>query len=387
MSENLTNHSNVMDDYKFSKAFKIPKLTSIISFAIIFFLIYAFFAKLTMKFYASFVFLFYSFTGSMWISVVMLGIFQTLIMIPLRIIRVIKQNNINEFKKKMKQVATEAEIKDNFSVTYKTGNKVAIFYSVDFFIQLVSYTSIGRLFLTNFYTKPLDPNLLFNFVPYPNYPIKDIFFKIPYPWFSNTLDFGMRWVWLAWLIIFGAFMLFYLIKKFRKNPEPEKQQAPTNEKLSGIVKYINANFFFLIIIAYILIRHFPIDWNLRIFTGDISHQNNTFNTVTAIVTFLTLMWFGVNKNLNKAKLAIEKKIPQNIIDKTQKDMFRTSLTSATLIGMGAYFITNHIPCAFELSIFTFEIISLTSPLTLDKIILNVSKPKPKSEPAPVQASV
>ena len=39
------------------------------------------------RFYASMVFMFYSWTHSMWISVVMLGVFQTILLIPLRIFR------------------------------------------------------------------------------------------------------------------------------------------------------------------------------------------------------------------------------------------------------------------------------------------------------------
>lgn len=56
-------------------------------------------------------------------------------------------------------------------------------------------------------------------------------------------------------------------------------------------------------------------------------------------------------------------------------MLKDTLKNATLIGLGAYFITNQIPSAFELSIFTLEIISLASPLTLDRIILgSIAKP-------------
>jgi len=50
-------------------------------------------------------------------------------------------------------------------------------------------------------------------------------------------------------------------------------------------------------------------------------------------------------------------------------MFKDSLFTATLVGLGAFFITNQIPSAFELSIFTLEVISLLSPFTLDKAIL------------------
>jgi len=62
-------------------------------------------------------------------------------------------------------------------------------------------------------------------------------------------------------------------------------------------------------------------------------------------------------------------------DKTEAEMFKNSLFNSALIGLAAFYITNQIPSAFELSIFTLEIISLISPLTLDKLILN-SKIKP-----------
>ena len=50
-------------------------------------------------------------------------------------------------------------------------------------------------------------------------------------------------------------------------------------------------------------------------------------------------------------------------------MFKDTLFSATLIGLGAFYITNHIPSAFELSIFTLEVISLAAPFTLDRLVL------------------
>lgn len=55
---------------------------------------------------------------------------------------------------------------------------------------------------------------------------------------------------------------------------------------------------------------------------------------------------------------------------TEKDLFSDTIKVAAFVGLGAFFVTNQIPSAFELSIFTLEIISLTSPLTLDRIILS-----------------
>ena len=108
-----------------------------------------------------------------------------------------------------------------------------------------------------------------------------------------------------------------------------------------------------------------------IFTGDVSKPNKTLNTVTAIMTFLTLMWFGIQNIIRKGKLAKEKNIDEKTIDQTQRKMFSQSVFDSTLVGLGAFFITNHIPSAFELSIFTLEVISLISPFTLDKAILKL----------------
>ena len=107
---------------------------------------------------------------------------------------------------------------------------------------------------------------------------------------------------------------------------------------------------------------------VNFFSGNISIPNRKFNTITAIVTFATLLWFGIAKINRKGKLAKARKVDSEIIFHTQKDMFKESLKTASLVGLGAYFITRQIPSAFELSIFTFELIALLSPFTLDKLI-------------------
>jgi hypothetical protein len=56
-------------------------------------------------------------------------------------------------------------------------------------------------------------------------------------------------------------------------------------------------------------------------------------------------------------------------------MLADTLKAAALVGGGTFFITNRIPSAFELSIFTLETISFFSPLTLDRVILASVKPK------------
>ena len=68
----------------------VASLSTILAFAIVIFMIYAFFSGITMQFYASFLFLFYSWVGHMWVAVICLGIFQTLLMVPFRMINLSK---------------------------------------------------------------------------------------------------------------------------------------------------------------------------------------------------------------------------------------------------------------------------------------------------------
>jgi hypothetical protein len=47
---------------------------------------------------------------------------------------------------------------------------------------------------------------------------------------------------------------------------------------------------------------------------------------------------------------------------------RQSFKNALILGAGAFFITNQIPCAFELSVVTYEVIYLISPYTFDRFL-------------------
>ena len=137
-----------------------------------------------------------------------------------------------------------------------------------------------------------------------------------------------------------------------------------------LVNFSDSLSIFIYIALYFLLRNFPIAWQPHIFTGDVSIPNRTLNTITAIGTFITILWLDIPKIRHKTRLARAQKIDEKIIFSTLKDMVKETLFSATIVGLGAFYITNHIPCAFELSIFTLEIISWISPLTLDKLILS-----------------
>jgi len=351
----------------------LPVASAIVAL-VLFFLVFAFFKGWTFNFYASILFGFYSLTNRIWISVVLLGVTQTFIMMPLRAIRVFHSHDIKKFQEKIEEEKTSQDRFTTVKKKFKQGNLTFLFYLVDFMTQLTLFISIGRLFLTDFYSSPINPDSLASFIPYPDYPLQGLMFKLPYPVITQTKTLGMNVVFWAWLGILVLHVLIYTARSVMQrtgaklpSTESEKPASQTSDA-GAAVKYIGGSLVALFIIAFLILRNLPTALELRIFTGDVSVPNRTLNTVTAIMTFLTFFWFGIQDLIRKSKLARQQGVPTRIIDATQKEMLKDSLFSSGLIGMGAYFITNMIPSAFELSIFTLEVISLLSPFTLDKAI-------------------
>jgi hypothetical protein len=370
-----------------SRILPVPRLSTILALLVVAFLIYAFFSGMTKQFYASVVFLFYSLTNSMWVSVVMLGIFQTLLLIPFRIINLLKSAHIQEFKETLDTLAVEKEQSYFLKKSVKRGRRVALYYFVNFFVQTTSYMSIGRLFLTDFYTKPLDPNLLYGFVPYPDYPIVGRFYNIPYLWFRDTVDLGMQRVWVAWAVILGIQALILLVrtlmKKRKVKPVTESAMPTQLRTLRSFVGYVTGSTVLMMVLAYFLIRFLPVGWDFRMFGGDVAEVNVRFNVVTSVIAFFLIIWVSLPKMSKKSDLARAAGIEEEVIGKTEKVMLTDTLKAATLVGFGTFFITNQIPSAFELSIFTLETITLFSPLTLDRMILATVKPASRDqEPDP-----
>ncbi|MCC6710803.1 MAG: hypothetical protein IT416_00395, partial [Candidatus Pacebacteria bacterium] len=178
--------------------------------------------------------------------------------------------------------------------------------------------------------------------------------------------------WIALVIIQLIILIFKRASKNKpvvEETELTEEDKKVTEVTEKINKYTTGYLLFFMLIAWLLVRNFPVGWQINIFSGDVTIPNRTFNTVTAIATFITMLWHSIPKIVRKGHLAEKLGIKTSIIERTQKDMFKESLFTATLVGLGAFFITNQIPSAFELSIFTLELISLLSPFTLDKLVL------------------
>lgn len=348
-------------------------MRSLASGFILLLIVYAFFSGIMTQFYASAVFGFYALTKSMWISVVLLGVFQTIILIPLRILRVRRSQNIKEFQEETEEISHSFLQQKQLKQQFNFGNATFLFYLVDFMIQLTTFLSIGRLFLKDFYSTPLNPDWLYSFIPYPEYPILDRMFQIPYPIVTKTHNFGFSGM-LVLLVLFAAVMTG--LEMFRRW---KKKKRATSSKIELPARYFVTYAVFIVIASWFLATHFPAGFSLGIFSGDVATPNPRLNTVTAIVTFLTLLWFGYQRIRRVSDMAREEGIPEHKIEATEKRLFADSVKTASLVGLGAYFITNHIPSAFELSVFTLEIISLSSPFTLDKLVLKANKKQQKPE--------
>ena len=315
----------------------------------------------------------------MWLSVIALGVFQTFLMMPLRIINLTVGAHIKEFESEVKKQKTHEQQQFLIKETVHKGDPTILWYLVNFFTQTIAYVSIGRLFLINFYNTKLDPNLLFKFVPYPDYPIKDPIFKIPYPIATQTKDYGLLAVFIAWgLILVYKLLHTKVISYYRRLPDERKFQPSGNNLFHYIKRFFGASGGFitlLFVLAWFILRHFPLGFEFRIFSGDVSVPNYTLNAITAVGAFIIVMWLNLPKIAQKARVARSMGIPEKIIFKTQKELFISNLRSAFLLGLGAYYITRLIPSAFELSIFTLEIISFSSPLTIDRLIFSQFKPR------------
>lgn len=391
MVENKVSPSLVRDTKITSSGMLLPVMSGLVT-TIVIFLVFAFFKGWTFNFYVNILFGFYALTKQVWVSVVLLGVTQTFLMIPFRTIRVMQAQNVRKFQDKIDELKREEQQVARVKKTFRQGNLTFLFYVVDFMVQVTLFISIGRLFLTDFYTNKIDPSILLKFIPYPTYPLQGLWFKLPYPVITRSKDLGWWIVFLAWILILLSHVFIYIAKRMKrrfnivaeKKAEEEaakeaneeesivlKPQLESQKKAKQTLGFLGSSTLILFFIAYFLVRRFPLAWEMRIFSGDVSIPNRTLNTVTAISTFILVVWFGLQDILRQGKLAQEKGIPEKIIDMTQNEMFKNNLFNGILIGLGAFFITNLIPSAFELSIFTFELIAVLSPFTLDRFVLKL----------------
>lgn len=319
------------------------------------------------RLYASIVFTLYHLTGQIWSSVILLGIVQNIVFIPLHMLGNHFANSIEDFENELKKIKTDEQYL-LFKRQVKEGNLSIIFYILNFVINAVAFLSAGRIFLIDFYNQKLDPNYLYSFVHYPDYPLRGTDFKLPFFEITGTMALSWPVIGKIFLIIGGIAIIPTLVWRIvrpwlESNHKILKIRIGRNRIKAAIGGMIGV---FSVALIWGL-RHIPTGVKGVILTADLTVQNTTMNTVTAIGTFITTIYFGWAQNQKAEKIAKDTQIPSEIIKKISLQNVKNIFRNGVILGLGAFFLTNQIPCAFELSVATFEAIAILSPLTLDKL--------------------
>lgn len=133
----------------------------------------------------------------------------------------------------------------------------------------------------------------------------------------------------------------------------------------------------ILILSIIFLRNIPTQFESWWLVADLTRQNTTMNMITAIGTFLTTIHAGYTRHRIDAEIARKRAVDEKIVNKVFSEKMRGSFRNALILGAGAFLVTNQIPCAFELSVATFEMLYILSPYTFDKILIRAGANKPR----------
>lgn len=312
-------------------------------------------------------------TGQVWVSVLLIGILQNIIFLPLRFITLLLDPAFKDFETTLDKTKEKDQYLV-FSQKIRTGSLPVLFYIFTFTVYAISFFSAGRIFLIDFYNQKLDPGYLYSFIPYPDYPLNGTTFYFPF--LSPTSTFALNWstIFLIWLGIVGFMIILRLIWRlvriiFRRNSTILQYRIGYNRAILAVSGFTGT----LFILSFIVLRHIPEGFSFFWLTADLTRQNTTMNFITAIATFITTYHAGYIRNKEAVKKANANQISPEVIKKVSTANMRNSFKNATILGVGAFLVTNNIPCAFELSVATFELLFILSPYTFDRLLLSVQK--------------
>jgi len=350
----------------------LPFFTTILLIFLIFLSIW-FFRGGSFRLYASIFFLIYSVTRQVWISVILMGILQNILFLPLRIIGSRFNKSIKEFEDELeKNESSEDQYflisdKNKIASSLQKGSLPIVFYIFNFFVNAIAFFSAGRIFLIDFYSDPLKlhkMNLLYDFIPYPKYPLQGTHLNLHL--FEITQTTAVPWNFIIWTII-GVVLIPTLLRFiwrlvrfiFKRSKNILQARIQYNQFL------LKLGSFSLVGAAAIIfvLRHVPSAIRWFVFAIDLSRQNTPMNFTTAIGTFIVTIHAGYKNNQEASKEALASGIPKDVVSKVSKENMRQSFKNAVVLGLGAFFVTNNIPSAFELSVTTFEVMYMIYPYT------------------------
>ena len=363
----------------------LPFLSTILIALIIVILIW-FFRGGSFKLYASIFFSYYFLTKQIWLSVILIGITQNILFLPLRFIGLKLSTRLKYFESEIDQT-NENQQYLMLNKKVREGDSSVLFYIFNFLIQSIAFFSAGRIFLIDFYTQPLNPKYLYDFIPYPQYPLTGTNFHFPF--FNVTSTTAVSWtlifqIWLAILIIFVAPRLLWRLIRFifRKNKKILEFRINYNKMLLWISGFGST----LFVLSIIFLRHLPTSMEFKWLIADLTRQNTTMNFVTAVGTFITVFHAGYISGkiiVEKAKAA---NFPLLRINAIFRAHLRSSFKNALLLGIGAFLVPSQIPSAFELSVATFEVLYIISPITFDHLLKRANNRTQPTPPVPVETA-
>lgn len=364
MPDSLFNQVRQIDN---SRAWMPIATFFIIVFSIVLFV--WFFRGGSFQLYASIFFGLYYLTGQIWLSVILLGFLQSVAFLPLRFISLKMSTSLKSFEDELDRLKNSDEQYILFQEKVKKGDFAIIFYIFYFLISAIAFFSAGRLFLIDFYNLPLDPKLIYDFIPYPQYPLVGSDFHFPFFQVNQTFAISWKYIiyfWLGFSLFFAVLHFVWRLLRFflSKNESILKFRIGYNKILFSL----GGAGLTIILVSTFILRHLPSDVSFIWLVADLTRQNSTMNLITAIGTFLTVMIAGLKDNSIAAKNLKSSGVDPEVVAQIIRGRSRQSFQNALILGIGAYVVTSQIPSAFELSVATFEVIYILSPFTFDRLL-------------------
>lgn len=345
----------------------IPWVT-VVSFAILIFLVIWFLRGGSFRLYASLFFGLYHLTKSSWVSIILVSVVQNIFFLPFRILYERFYLDLKKFEKALKQTRTE----DQYFLLNKNvreGNTSVLFYTINFVFLLIAFVSAGRVFLLEFYRTPIDPAYLYSYIPYPEYPLQGVIFHFPFFHVTNTFSLNWSTILFIWAVPIGILALLRIFWRLLK-PLLSKSKTLLKYRIgyNRLVFLIGGFLGTFIILSTLFLRNIPTSGYFYMLTADLSHQNTIFNIITAVCTFLAAIYSGLQHNKEESAEARKAGIPQAIIDKVNKANMKEKFRNGLFLGIFALWVTRLMPSSHDLSVLAFEALYVMSPITFDLLI-------------------
>lgn len=326
------------------------------------------------RLYGSIFFLLYSVTHRAWLSIILVSLTQNLIFLPLRVINHKFNPEIKSFESELKLVEQEREQQILLTKKITEGNLSVIFYVLNFVLLAIAFFSAGRFFLLDFYKEPIDTSYLYNFVPYPKYPLEGVIFNFPFFEITKTIALSWKTIFTYWILIFlFAFVLRILWRLTKFFLWKNKSILKVRIGYNRFLLFFNGFAFTLFLFSLFFLRHIPVSFKGYIIPIDLSVQNTGFNITTAIATFLATIYSGFQHSREGIKEARANKIPEDIIKRVARQKINRSFKNGFFLALFAYFLTHLMPCSHDLSVLSFEFIYIIAPYTIDRLVISPKK--------------